>query len=153
MQLSHLQRHYYDEGIGLRQLVDYYLLLCHSTDVDRDLVRKNLRKTGLYHVGGAVMWVMGRVFGLPESKMLCEPDEFRGMVLLEHVLEGGNFGKYSWDKELSTANYWFFKRSRVFGRLRFDVPETLWGEVRYVVITIRSITYRIKTHRISLRNK
>lgn len=58
MQLSHILRHFYDEGVGLRQIVDYHQLLRQSSENNRALVCDNLNKVGLRHIAGAVMWVM-----------------------------------------------------------------------------------------------
>lgn len=151
MQLSHLQRHYFGEGIGLRQLVDYHQLLVHSTAEDRALVRDNLRKTGLYHIAQAVMWVMEQIFALPREQMLCPPDETRGAILLNAILEGGNFGKYSKYNSLSAVSHWLVVRSRAFRSLKLDVRETLWSEINYALFFIKSIPTRIKSGKASLR--
>lgn len=151
MQLSHLLRHFYDEGIGLRQLVDYHQLLVHSTAEDRALVRDNLRKTGLYHIAQAVMWVMEQIFALPREQMLCAPDARRGRQLMENVMEGGNFGKYSGAGDLPVFRRWLNDRMRPFKRLGFDIPEALWHEWRYVVNFTRYIPKRIKYRKISVR--
>lgn len=93
-QLFHLYHHFFDEGIGLRQMVDYYLLLL-AAEPDKSLVSdKELRRLGLRHFAGAVMWVLEETLGLDKGKMLVPPDERRGKVLLEEILNGGNFGKY-----------------------------------------------------------
>ncbi len=151
MQLSHLLRHFYDEGIGLRQLADYSLLLRNSTERERALVRANLRKVGLYHMAGAVMYVMGRIFHVPESQMLCAPDARRGRQLMENVMEGGNFGKYSEVQNLPVFRRWLNDRMRPFRRFAFDIPEALWHEWRYVVNFTRYIPKRIKYRKISVR--
>lgn len=151
MQLSHLLRHFYGEGIGLRQLADYSLLLRNSTEQERALVRANLRKVGLYHMAGAVMYVMGSIFHVPESQMLCSPDARRGRQLMENVMEGGNFGKYSEVQNLPVFRRWLNDRMRPFRRFAFDIPEALWHEWRYVVNFTRYIPKRIKYRKISVR--
>lgn len=151
MQLSHLLRHFYGEGIGLRQLADYYLLLTHSTQADRDLVRANLRKMGLYHIAGAVMHVLARIFELPETLMLCKPDQRRGEQLFENILAGGNFGHYSREQKLPVFNRWLADRLRPLRRLTFDIPEAVWHEYRYVGNFIRYMPKRIKHRKISVR--
>ncbi|MCQ2089712.1 MAG: nucleotidyltransferase family protein [Fibrobacter sp.] len=132
MQLSHIFKHYYHEGIGLRQLVDYYLLLSHSTQADRDLVASNLKYLGLNHIAGAVMWIMAKLFELPENHMLCKPDDRRGILLLEHVLEGGNFGQYSGNfvaaQPGNELKRWLMHRIRPLKLLDFDFAESFWVE-------------------------
>lgn len=153
MQLSHLQRHYFGEGIGLRQLVDYCMLLRNSTAEERNHVAAHLKSVGLYHLAQAVMWVMESIFALPRTQMLCTPDEIRGKILLESVLEGGNFGKYSQTRDLPTVTHWFTVRSRMFRNMRLDIPETLWSELNYAIFFVRTIPRRIRSGKASLRNR
>ena len=93
-QLFHLFHHFFDEGIGLRQMVDYYELLLAAGPSQPVVTDEELRRLGLRHFAGAVMWVLGETLGLDKGKMLVAPDERRGRVLLEEILNGGNFGKY-----------------------------------------------------------
>lgn len=93
-QLFHLYHHFFDEGIGLRQMVDYYLLLQAMEPGETAVGEKELSRLGLFHFSGAVMWVLGETLGLDKRKMLVAPDERRGKVLLEEILNGGNFGQY-----------------------------------------------------------
>lgn len=93
-QLFHLYHHFFDEGIGLRQMVDYYELLLAVEPGMPVVTNRELRRLGLFHFSGAVMWVLGKTLGLDREKMLVPPDERRGRVLLEEILNGGNFGKY-----------------------------------------------------------
>ncbi len=125
-QLAHLYHHFFDEGIGFRQMVDYYQLLVHNRQEVVDAIpaiRKELRYVGLYDFAGAVMWVLQETLGLDHELMIGAPDERRGKVLLEEILNGGNFGKY--DKKYgglvhqSTMRKYFTKvrRSLTFVRL------------------------------------
>ena len=90
--LLHIYRHLLEEGIGLRQLMDYYYLLQHLTVEERENVLQDLRHLGLYRFAGAVMYVLREVFGMEEERMLCPPNARRGALLLEAILESGNFG-------------------------------------------------------------
>ena len=183
--LSHLYRHIFTEGIGLRQLLDYYYVVCDfckvyqissnhlsnfsnhpvplskegstfspspsssgSGDVtalrcseplrskdggpskvspdcagwDRldssgdttsacsldagsssfsacssvalDVVQRELKHLGLWKFAGAVMFVMKKVFGLSEDRMIAPMDEKEGRFLLDEIMRGGNFGQY-----------------------------------------------------------
>ena len=93
--LSHLYRHIFTEGIGLRQLLDYYFVLI-SDDLllIRDRVQKDLKHLGLWKFAGAVMFVMKEVFGLSEDRMIAPTDENEGRFLLDEIMRGGNFGQY-----------------------------------------------------------
>ena len=111
--LSHLYRHVFTEGIGLRQLQDYYfVLLKWHTDLtnltdsnkslpqmtqintDLDALRHELKYLGLWKFAGAVMFVMKEVFGLSEDRMIAPMDEKEGRFLLAEIMQGGNFGQY-----------------------------------------------------------
>ena len=111
--LSHLYRHIFTEGIGLRQLLDYYfVLLKWHTDLtnltdsnkslpqmtqintDLDALRHKLKYLGLWKFAQAVMFVMKEVFGLSEDRMIAPMDEKEGRFLLDEIMRGGNFGQY-----------------------------------------------------------
>ena len=111
--LSHLHRHIFTEGIGLRQLLDYYfVLLKWHTDLtnltdsnkslpqmtlintDLDALRHKLKYLGLWKFAQAVMFVMKEVFGLSEDRMIVPMDEREGRFLLAEIMRGGNFGQY-----------------------------------------------------------
>lgn len=99
MQLAHVQRHLIEEGIGLRQITDYYLLLKNSTPDDREAITGMLGKFGVKRFAAALMHVLKQLFLLDESQMLCKPDEKRGETLLNEIVGGGNFGWYRADKK------------------------------------------------------
>ena len=110
-QMSHLMHHFFDEGIGLRQMMDYYLVL-QKVNVDKEILVRNLKYLGLYKFAGAVMYVMQRVFGMEESRLIVPVDEKRGRTLMEEILKGGNFGKHSGLTEHSTGVKYFLKIRR-----------------------------------------
>lgn len=151
MQLSHLMRHFYSEGVGLRQLVDYYLLLKNSTQADRVQVSAQLENCGLRQMAGAVMWTMQRVFRTPREQMICPPDPWRGNQLFGNVVSGGNFGKYSREHNLPTFLRWLADRMRPLKRFRFCAGESLWHEARYIRTFVQYIPKRIKHRKISVR--
>lgn len=111
--LSHLYRHIFTEGIGLRQLLDYYFVLVEwHTDLtnltdsnkslpqmtqintDLDTLRHELKYLGLWKFAQAVMYVLHEVFGLSEDRMIAPMDEREGRFLLDEIMRGGNFGQY-----------------------------------------------------------
>lgn len=97
-QLAHMMHHFFDEGIGLRQMIDYYYLLRKAKGDVRcqmDDVRETLKYLNLYKFAGAVMYIMKEVLGLDEKYMIVPVDERRGKTLLNEILKGGNFGHYS----------------------------------------------------------
>ncbi len=91
--LLHIYRHLLDEGVGLRQFYDYYYLLSCLTDAEREAVVQDLRHLKLLRFAGSVMHVLGEVFAMDESRMLCPPASGGGAFLLDAVLRAGNFGR------------------------------------------------------------
>lgn len=93
-QLTHIYAHLLNEGIGLRQLLDYYFLLLHSDMKDVAELQRNLKHIGIWKFAGAIMYIMQEVFGLPASRLIVPPNEKYGKFVLNEVLEAGNFGSY-----------------------------------------------------------
>ena len=93
--LSHLYRHLFTEGIGLRQLIDYYyVVISDELLVIRDTLHRELKYLGLWKFAGAVMYVLHETLGLPEEKMIAPVDVNEGRFLLAEIMQGGNFGQY-----------------------------------------------------------
>ena len=93
--LSHLYRHVFTEGIGLRQLLDYYYVLINDELlVIRNTLHRELKYLGLWKFAGAVMYVLHETLGLPEEKMIAPVDVNEGRFLLAEIMQGGNFGQY-----------------------------------------------------------
>ena len=94
-QLCHLYHHFFDEGIGMRQIIDYYYVVNNDELlVIRDTLQRELKHLGLWKFAGAVMYVLHEALGLSEEKMIAPMDEKRGKLLLAEILNGGNFGKH-----------------------------------------------------------
>jgi hypothetical protein len=95
-QMAHMMDHVVHEGLGMRQLMDYYFLLRKGfTTEEQQRDEQLLRHFGLYSMTAAVMYVLRQLFALPVDKMLVPADSKRGRILLEEVLDGGNFGQNS----------------------------------------------------------
>lgn len=91
--MVHINRHIFEEGIGLRQLMDYYFIINHSSKEERIKAYKVLCDIGLKKFASAVMYVLQQVFLLEEDMMLCVPNQMLGSRLLNSIMAGGNFGK------------------------------------------------------------
>ncbi len=95
--LSHLYRHIFTEGIGLRQLIDYYFVLVKSEErrvKNLTALQRELKYLGLWKFAGAVMYVLHEALGLPEAKKIAPIDVNEGRFLLAEIMQGGNFGQY-----------------------------------------------------------
>ena len=200
-QLTHLYHHFFDEGIGMRQIIDYFLVVndfskneflnndlsnpsvslskgsstafpkplspqgtgdvtalrcseplrskdggaskpspnCagwdrlrgngNTTSTALDVVQKELKHLGLWKFARAVMYVLHEALGLPEEKMIAPMNEKRGKLLLEEILNGGNFGKhftkYGHFTQQGMAKKYFLKIWRNMHFVRYYPVEAL----------------------------
>ena len=99
--LLHIYRHFLYEGVGIRQLMDFYFVLSHTECTDTTEISEFLKWFGMWKFAGGIMWVMQEVFGLEKEYLICKPLESEGRFILSEVIEGGNFGHY--DERLSSA--------------------------------------------------
>lgn len=148
-QLTHIFRHLFNEGIGLRQIVDYYFVLrkFEGLVVRDERVREKcleqIERLGLKRFASAVMWVIQKVLA-PSSKyseeknweerypwMICKPNEKEGRFLLSEILQAGNFGKHderaNGEYNSGTLSHTIYKIKRNL-RLSVSYPsEVVWG--------------------------
>ena len=129
-QLTHLYHHFFDEGIGMRQIIDYYYVVNNDELlVIRDTLQRELKYLGLWKFAGAVMYVLHEALGLSEEKMIAPMDEKRGKLLLAEILEGGNFGKhftkYGHFTQQGMAKEYFLKIWRNMHFVRYYPAEAL----------------------------
>ena len=129
-QLTHLYHHFFDEGIGMRQIIDY----CYVVNNDellaiKDTLQKELKHLGLWKFARAVMYVLHEALGLSGEKMIAPMDEKRGKLLLAEILNGGNFGKhftkYGHFTQQGMAKKYFLKIWRNMHFVRFYPAEAL----------------------------
>ncbi len=110
-QMSHMMGHFISEGLGMRHLIDYYFVLKFldtSDDIDYVFLFKHL---GMYRFASGIMWIEHTVLGLDEKLMLVPESEKIGIIILEEVMSGGNFGHNR--KENSLRNQKIFKRGLI----------------------------------------
>ena len=94
-QLCHITNHFFYEGIGLRQFVDYYYVLQEARNhIDICEIRKLLQRFGLFQMAGAVMYVEKELLGLKEECLIVPMDVERGNFMLKEIILSGNFGHY-----------------------------------------------------------
>ena len=129
-QLTHLYHHFFDEGIGMRQIIDYYYVVNNDELlVIRNTLQRELKYLGLWKFAGAVMYVLHEALGLSGEKMITPMDEKRGKLLLAEILNGGNFGqhftKYGGFTHQSMGKKYFLKIWRNMHFVRFYPAEAL----------------------------
>lgn len=129
--IVHIYRHIFSEGIGLRQLVDYYFILQNSSLAQRLDAYKILKDLKMKSFVGGIMWILTTCFGMKEEYMLCPVNAKHGKFLLSEIMTAGNFGHYD-DRTKQISKDKKFERGFVqFGRnLRFVSyypSEVLWS--------------------------
>lgn len=94
-QLSHMMGHFFSEGIGFRQLIDYYYLLkkIREENVSDDFVSL-FDHLGMLRFSSGIMWIEKEILGLNEQFLISPVSERIGKIILECVIDGGNFGQY-----------------------------------------------------------
>lgn len=94
--LHHIYKHLFTEGIGLRQIMDYYYLM-QRFDFQNDKktqtqIVSKLKAMHLLKFASALMYVLQKVFGMKERNMIVAPNTTEGEFLLNEIMTGGNFG-------------------------------------------------------------
>ena len=130
--LLHIYRHLFQEGIGLRQLLDYYFVLEKGfSQQEKEECTRMLKSLGLIDFAAAVTYILQEKFGLECEKQLVQPNKRKGEFLLNEVMTAGNFGKH--DKRYSIVSKekefaHFINSMQRTVRLLFQYPnETLWS--------------------------
>ena len=131
--MAHIFHHLFTEGIGFRQLMDYYFVLKASpqSSVGREGEISIIKSIGMQRFAGAMMWIMQEVFGLERELLLCEPDENGGRMVLKEVLHRGNFGKMA-DEKINLGNRWksfWYINSKAIRFMRFDPWAWFWTPI------------------------
>lgn len=129
--LIHIYRHLFGEGVGLRQLMDYYYVLKQGfTEEERLDTVTILKKLKMEKFARGIMYVLQKVFAMESSFFILPPDRLHGEFLLSEVVQAGNFGHYDQRKQTNmndSPGVLFFKRCRRNLRFfRYYPSETLW---------------------------
>ncbi|MBO7239548.1 MAG: nucleotidyltransferase family protein [Bacteroidaceae bacterium] len=130
--LLHIYRHLFQEGIGLRQLLDYYFILDKGfTKEEEKEYQKTLQALGLKKFATATTYILVEKFGLHSDKCPVTPNKKRGEFLLYEIMTAGNFGRYDSRYDLvSKDNEFkhFINSMQRIARLTAQYPgETLWS--------------------------
>lgn len=143
--LSHTFRHYMSEGVGLRQLMDYYFVLrtlsnsssstCSAQRFTGENLKMTLDSLNMLKFASAVMWIMKEVLGMEKQFMICEPNERLGRKLLAHVMQGGNFGHHNKGTVVSKNSHIGMFVNQLYHDLSiaFDYPcEAIWAPLAMI---------------------
>ncbi len=136
-QLHHIYRHLFSEGIGLRQVMDYYFSLktISLLDEDKQKLLDAVKDFGMEQFAQSLMWIFADVFNINEDLILWTPDEKGGQFILNDILKGGNFGtgnkRRSWLSN-RRVNKFAFALSRSFHLVTHYPSEALWTPIYYL---------------------
>lgn len=139
--LVHIYHHFFDEGIGMRQLVDYfYLLKKGCSEEDKAEFRNIVEALGIMKFTKALMYVLHQIMGLPKEYLLVEPNEKDGRFVLKEILISGNFGhtderihrkngkspSYYWSKFAHKAHFFSAYPKDICHNISFWVWQYFW---------------------------
>lgn len=95
--LHHIYRHLFSEGIGMRQIVDYAMLLLQQS-IGRDMdFEKTLKQLEMLKFAQGILWIISEILNVPQSCLYTQVDETEGRYILNEILQSGNFGHASGD--------------------------------------------------------
>lgn len=91
--LHHIYRHLFSEGIGMRHVVDYAMLLKQrATGIDPEF-ENTLQKLGLLHFAQGIMWILQHCLNVPTDCLYTSGNKQEGEFLLTEIMRSGNFGQ------------------------------------------------------------
>ena len=158
-QLVHIYRHLFDEGIGLRQILDYYMVLSRLGDERLEVCRppqspcvggedrenrlevreeclKQIERLGMKKFASAMMYVLQKVFDMPDEYLICRSNEKEGEFLLSEIMQAGNFGKYDERIKRVEGSYMKVQCNHAFEKWKHNLrliahypEEVLWEPV------------------------
>lgn len=145
-QLVHIFEHFYTEGVGLRQVMDYYFVLrtvMNGTEGSGRYreAKKVISGLGLDRFASALMWVIKTVFIGHDNTSTSsaqadygnffpwKPNEKDGRFLLNEIMLSGNFGKQD-DRQKGMydskwSSFWLV-HLKTFRYWRFDPWAWFW---------------------------
>ena len=129
--LHHIYRHLFSEGIGVRQVLDYYFVMQQVMTKDEKTVYINqLKEFRLYKFASAITYVMQRMFAFDDTHAVVKPNKKEGEFLLHEIMTAGNFGIYD-PRYTSTVHGLNFAHISNIARRSFTLfthypAETFW---------------------------
>lgn len=137
--LTHIYRHLFTEGIGMRQLVDYYYLVLSSSKKARKACATVIESLGIKSFAGGVMYIL-QLFGLNEEFMIVLPNRKYGDYLLNQILGWGNFGVSNpLHNSLKSRNLFI----RSYAQFRHNVDNFIYNPIELMSAPIWKVKHRI----------
>ena len=141
---SHILQHFFQEGIGMRQICDWCRLLYSYRDsLNYRLLESRIRKAGIVTEWKAFAAFSVRKLGMPENVMpFYNPSakwEHKAKKIQQFVFETGSFGHNRDYSYYEKYPYWVFKSisfwrhtkdaARYFGMFPLDAIKVWWNKV------------------------
>ena len=101
-QMNHIYRHLLDEGVGLRQVFEFYVLLkdynkeryVRTELMGKEEMMKIISSCGMKRFATALMYVLKDIFHVGNDELICGISEKDGLFLQDEMMMAGNFGHY-----------------------------------------------------------
>jgi len=94
--LHHIYRHFFNEGIGIRQLIDYFYVIkaCDTLEESvKNRITHSLSQFGLDKFSRSIFWILRELFGMNiDNYFMVDCDEEGGTQVLNEILITGNMG-------------------------------------------------------------
>lgn len=139
--VSHMVNHVYEEGLGLRQVIDYALFLQHEYyKIDKDFHQAYLERMHMERGHRIFVRICEKYLGLSSSivQIQCTPrEETFADKLMNDILHVGNFGRGAYifhrdGKWGDLQNYWWVTKRAI--RLNYLCPTeaSMWPISKFV---------------------
>ena len=136
-QLAHILLHLFSEGVGLRQVMDYYFQLVHAKDAleakEKEEVVKVVKDLDLERLARALTWILTEYFGLEKDCRLWSANKEDGEFLLEEIMRTGNFGHTDERRpeglKVGGLEFFLYVQKRNLALSRFDRTNWFWGSL------------------------
>lgn len=91
-QLLHMYHHFFETRNNFKQFIDYFFLLKQANvgDIEEDANRR-IKQLSIAKYASGIMWIMKEILGLEDSKLLFEPNEKEGKLILKESFYYGTF--------------------------------------------------------------
>lgn len=153
MQLAHIQRHFINSGIGLRQIIDFCYVIKNADAGDVERCSKLLQGLGMKRVAQAVMWIASELLGFTFHTRLAYPSQRWGEMLLAHIVNDGNFGQFAESEGYTFVHRIAVEQLRKLRLMPMCPSEVVWGEIRYLIEVMKTMPERISKRRLALGDR
>lgn len=128
--LLHCYRHICGDGVGFRQVMDYFYVLKQGfTEEERKDAVYWIKKLGMERFSGGLMWVLQDAFGLEDKYLIIEPNEKEGRFILNEIMLTGNMGHSDnrcWGSKETALDRFFLNIKRDIYMAKHYPYEAIW---------------------------